>query len=65
MSESTAKINAESTSSSPRETEIMFKCKICGQSKPLKELVLVKNYFPQLSACKVCAHGLIDHEGHE
>lgn len=35
--------------------EIFFKCKFCGQSKPFAELVVLRQYFPQLSSCKECA----------
>jgi hypothetical protein len=35
--------------------EIMFKCKFCGETKPLSELVLMRQYFPQMSACKDCS----------
>jgi hypothetical protein len=61
MAESTAKSNAETTNSSLNETGIMFKCKICGESKPLSDLVVIKNYYPQLSACRACARGKFDH----
>jgi hypothetical protein len=37
--------------------EVTFKCKFCGQTKPLGELVLLRQYFPQLSSCKECAKG--------
>jgi hypothetical protein len=61
MSESTAKNNAETTNSSLNDPGVMFKCKICGETKHLNELVLIKNYYPQLSACKTCARGKFDH----
>jgi hypothetical protein len=61
MSDSTAKNSAESTKSTGNEEEIVFKCKICGESKPLGDLVLIKHYYPQIAACKVCARGVIDH----
>jgi transcription elongation factor Elf1 len=39
------------------ENEIIFKCKFCGESKPLSELVVMRHYYPQLAACKKCARG--------
>jgi hypothetical protein len=39
------------------ENEIIFKCKFCGESKPLSELVVMRHYYPQISACKKCARG--------
>jgi|WetSurMetagenome_2_1015567.scaffolds.fasta_scaffold192018_2 hypothetical protein len=62
MSDSTAKNSAESTNSSGKLDEIIFKCKICGESKPLSDLVVIKHFYPQISACKVCARGVIDHQ---
>ena len=35
--------------------EITFKCKFCGEQKPLREMVLMKQYFPQMAACKECS----------
>jgi hypothetical protein len=34
---------------------ISFKCKFCGESKPLSDLVVLNQYFPPLSACRACA----------
>ena len=36
---------------------IMFKCKFCGESKPLDEMVILRYYYPILAACKECAKG--------
>jgi hypothetical protein len=35
--------------------EIVFKCQFCGETKPLADLVVLRQYFPQKSACKACA----------
>jgi transcription elongation factor Elf1 len=43
-----------------KETEIVFKCKFCGETKPLSELVVMRHYYPQISACKKCARGTKD-----
>ncbi len=37
--------------------EILFTCKFCGESKPLSDLVVMRQYYPQLTACKSCAIG--------
>ena len=37
---------------------IMFKCQFCGESKPLKDLQIMRQYYPVLSACKECAKGV-------
>ena len=34
---------------------VNFKCKFCGESKPLEELVILRQYFPQISVCKACS----------
>ncbi|MBN1191395.1 MAG: hypothetical protein JXA46_16690 [Dehalococcoidales bacterium] len=62
MSESTAKTSAESGESSKNKAEIFFKCKLCGELRPLSELIVIKNYYPHLSACKACARGVVNHE---
>jgi hypothetical protein len=35
--------------------EIMFKCQFCLEKKPLSELVMMRQYYPVLTACKTCA----------
>jgi ribosome-binding protein aMBF1 (putative translation factor) len=35
--------------------EVMFKCKFCGKTKPLGELVVIRRFYPQMTACKDCA----------
>jgi transcription elongation factor Elf1 len=47
----------EKTTKKAREKnqEIMFKCKFCGETKPFSEMVLMRQYFPHLPACKVCS----------
>jgi hypothetical protein len=39
------------------EKEIVFKCKFCGQTKPFSGLVVMRQYYPQISVCKTCAIG--------
>jgi len=34
--------------------EISFECKVCQQSKPLDEMVVITRYFPPLIACREC-----------
>ena len=34
--------------------EITFKCKFCGESKPLDQMRTLTRFFPQLVACKAC-----------
>ena len=34
--------------------EINFKCKLCGQSKPFSEMVVLNRFFPPLVACRDC-----------
>jgi|WetSurMetagenome_2_1015567.scaffolds.fasta_scaffold604959_1 hypothetical protein len=62
MSDSPAKKSADKTGTTEVVQAIVFTCKFCGETKPLSELVIIKNYFPQLSACNVCARGVINHE---
>jgi transcription elongation factor Elf1 len=47
---------AEKKTAEPTQAkECTFLCKFCGESKPLAELVVLKQYYPQLVACKRCA----------
>jgi hypothetical protein len=34
---------------------IFFTCKFCGETNPLQDLVVIRRFYPQLSACKECA----------
>ena len=56
----TAKVTAqpppkETVKEAPKEKEIMFVCKFCGQTKPLSEMIMIRNLYPQLASCKECA----------
>jgi hypothetical protein len=35
--------------------EILFKCKFCGETRPLSELIMIRQYYPQIPSCKACA----------
>ena len=34
--------------------EISFKCRFCGQTKPLDEIRIVNRFFPLIIACRDC-----------
>jgi len=34
--------------------EITFKCRFCGGSKPLDEVIVLSRFFPLLVACRDC-----------
>lgn len=42
--------------------EIHFRCKFCQETRPLKDLVVMRQYFPQISVCRTCAAGTRDHD---
>ncbi len=42
----------ESETEGPRE--ITFKCRFCGMSKLLEEMVVLARFFPPLVACRDC-----------
>jgi hypothetical protein len=46
---------SEKSVETSKDKEILFKCKFCGESKPLTELVVMRQYYPQISACRACA----------
>ena len=35
-------------------TEITFKCSLCGESKPLKDMMILTRFFPRIVACRDC-----------
>jgi hypothetical protein len=37
------------------EKEVVFTCKFCGETKPIVELVVMRQFFPPISSCKSCA----------
>lgn len=37
------------------EKEILFTCKFCGETKPVADLVVMRQFFPPISSCKTCA----------
>jgi transcription elongation factor Elf1 len=39
----------------PPVKPIFFTCKFCGESKPLQDLIVIRRFYPQLTACKECA----------
>lgn len=43
---------------------IFFTCKFCGESKPLQDLIVIRRFYPQLTACSECARSkrIIDTE---
>ncbi len=47
----------DDTKSGGSSQEIYFKCKFCGEKKPLSELVVMRQYFPPISVCSVCSKG--------
>lgn len=36
------------------KSEITFRCKICGKTKPLSQLRELKRFFPVVVACSEC-----------
>ncbi len=65
MADGAAKKSAEKTEATAKEKTLVFKCKFCGESYPLSDLMVIKHYYPQVSVCKICARGVVDHEKSE
>ena len=38
-----------------KKKEITFVCKFCEQIRPLSDMVVLRNYYPQITSCKECA----------
>ena len=50
-----AEIEGKGEESETKEAkEITFKCKFCGMSKPLDEMVVLTRFFPSIVACRDC-----------
>lgn|GEM_PF-1400689 len=47
-------VKPEQTVSQTENQEIMFRCRFCGQSRPLKEMVRINRYYPPQVACFEC-----------
>jgi hypothetical protein len=45
------------TAQTEQPKSIMFKCQFCGENKPLADLLMMRQYYPILAACKECAKG--------
>ncbi len=45
----------EKTADKARKKEITFVCKFCEQARPLSDMVVLRNYYPQVTSCKDCA----------
>lgn len=41
-------------SESEKDRQATFKCKFCGEFKPLRELVRMTRFFPPVIACSGC-----------
>jgi len=51
----TAEIVGGGEESKAKETkEITFKCRFCGVSKPLDEMMIMTRFFPPIVACQDC-----------
>ncbi len=45
----------EKVKETPREKEVVFICKFCGTKKPLSDMVMLRNLYPQVACCRECA----------
>lgn len=48
------KVASKSKSAKKETTEITFKCSLCGESQPLKEMTILTRFFPRIVACRDC-----------
>jgi transcription elongation factor Elf1 len=44
----------ESAEAKEKNKEVTFKCKYCGQQKPVSEMRMITRFFPVLIACRDC-----------
>ena len=46
---------ASKSKSAPKETTgVTFKCNLCGESKPLQDMMILTRFFPRIVACRDC-----------
>jgi hypothetical protein len=38
----------------PARPDPSFRCRFCGEDKPLSDLVMIRHYYPPLAACRDC-----------
>jgi hypothetical protein len=48
---------AGNTEKTQNEKEVVFKCHFCGATRPLSDLVVIRHYYPNITACSACARG--------
>ena len=47
-------VRGEEESEVKETREITFKCRFCGMSKPLDEMMVLTRFFPPIVACRDC-----------
>jgi hypothetical protein len=45
----------ETKTAETEKKELVFVCKFCGETKPFGDLVIMRQYYPPITACKSCA----------
>jgi len=50
----TTQLKDKEESKTKETREITFRCKYCGRTKPLSEIITLTRFFPPLVACKDC-----------
>ncbi len=47
--------STEKATDKAKKKEITFVCKFCEQTRPLSDMVVLRNFYPQVTSCKDCA----------
>ena len=47
-------MSAKATKEEPKARKVTFKCRICEDSKPLAEMVVLTGFFPLVVVCRDC-----------
>ena len=50
----TEKVTMDKGESAVKVREITFKCKFCGRTKPIREMVVPTRFYPPVTACRDC-----------
>ena len=48
------KVTMDKGESAVKVREITFKCKFCGRTKPIREMVVPTRFYPPVTACRDC-----------
>jgi len=52
------KPKSKANDGSPKDTNFIFKCRLCGKEKPVEDMRTITRFNPVLLVCRDCARSL-------